>query len=226
MNKFSIIICYALVSLITGATSRLHEDEGIAHTSESINKIGRRALATVTPTRKPRTRSPTRKQTAALYTFPPTRPYLLTPCVVTDKTVYECGEPITVDLDYTRRIPGESARISDRIGIYPCYIEEFKKAEVWQWGCGAPPDTPQTCDRARSKGTIVFNKLPAYNRGGQSWPLAPNYNKERKEVNRCFQVVVLRDDGEPYTRYCESNTFKVYENTKAGCKIRLSSPTD
>jgi hypothetical protein len=159
-------------------------------------------------------------------TSSPTSKRTITPtsklCIIPDRFEYNCGEPITFNFDYSRHSPSEAAKRTDRIGIYPCYIKSFKKAEVWQWSCGG---TPKTC-KARSTGSVKFDKLPSYNRGGQFWPLAPNYNKERKFVNRCYKAVILRDGKEPYTPYCESDQFFVYETSAPNCSIRIESPTD
>jgi hypothetical protein len=166
-----------------------------------------------------RTPLPTRARTPA--------PTMRT-CVVTDKALYECADPITVTVDYSRQIPSEPARIDDRIAIFPCYITEYREADLWQWMCGAPPLVPKTCSRPRSSGTVIFNKLPNYNQGGQKWPLSANYNSDRKEVNRCFKIVILRNStsGGPYTPYCDSERFTINENSRPGCGFRLTSPTD
>jgi hypothetical protein len=141
---------------------------------------------------------------------------------------FECGEPISIRFDYNKSDPRRKPRIGDRIGIYPCYINttSFKRAEVWQWACGAPPKTPKTCTGPRWKGTVVFNKVPSYNHGGQRWPLTANYNKMLKLVNRCFRAVLVRNDGAPYSHVCHSDSFTVNDNSKPGCAIRLTSPTD
>jgi hypothetical protein len=175
-----------------------------------------------TNTREP-TPAPTRGQTSGIQIHRPTH---IQRCVVPDKDVYECGETISASFDYSLHSPQRSPRIDDRIGIFPCYIHTFKEAEVWQWACGAPPLDPQSCSGTRSKGTVVFNKLPGYNHGGQLWPLTANYNSQRQEVNRCFKIVILRNDGEPYSGYCESDPITVNDNYKPGCVIRLTSPTD
>ncbi|KAI2512830.1 hypothetical protein MHU86_1619 [Fragilaria crotonensis] len=173
------------------------------------------------------TPAPTSGQTSNIQIRRPTgNPTTNLPCVVPDKVVYECGETITASFDYSQHIPQRSARIDDRIGIFPCYINTFKEAEVWQWECGAPPLDPQSCSGTRSKGTVVFNKLPGYNHGGQLWPLTANYNSQRQAVNRCFKIVILRHNGDQYTRHCESDGFTVNENSEPKCSIRLTSPTD
>jgi hypothetical protein len=147
-------------------------------------------------------------------------------CVVSDRLEYSCGDPISVNFDYSRNSPSRVARTDDRIGIFPCYIDTYKQAEVWQWICGAPPQTSDKCSVPKSSGNIVFEKLPSYNDGGQAWPVTANYNKVGKFVNRCFKIVILRNDGEPYTPYCTSERITINENSKAGCSIRLFSPTD
>ena len=170
---------------------------------------------------------PMKRRTVAMVTRSPT-PKPTTPCIVPDKKVYECGETITASFNYSAFSPYQAPRIDDRIGIYPAYINKtsFYKAEVWQWGCGAPPMRPKTCRKPRGKGRLTFDKVPPYNNGGQVWPLAPNiqhfvYNgKPADEVNRYFKIVILRNDGEPYTPYCMSNPITVNENSKPGCSIR------
>jgi hypothetical protein len=164
-----------------------------------------------------RTPVPTARRTPA-----PTR----STCATTDKEVYDCGDPITVTFDYALKSPSEPARIRDRIGIYPCYITTFRKADLWQWMCDAPPKKPSKCSAARSSGQVVFNQLPKYNKDGQKWPFSANYNKDRKEVNRCFRIVIMRDGDEPYTPYCISERITINENSRPGCGFRLTSPSD
>jgi hypothetical protein len=171
-----------------------------------------------------------RKTETVFMTAPPTPkpgPHCMTLVSRPSKT-YNCGDPITIRFNYTNHDPPLAPRLDDRIGIYPCYIglKALKKAEVWQWACGAPPNTPKTCSGMRSNGTVVFNMVPKYNRGGQIWPLTANYNSKRKEENRCFRAVLMRNDGEPYSHVCHSDFFTVNENSKPGCAIRLTSPTD
>ena len=173
------------------------------------------------------TKPPTKRQTAAVVTRGPT-PKPATPCVVPDKYVYECGETIKASFNYSAFSPYGAPRIDDRIGIYPAYINKtsYHKAEVWQWGCGAPPLRPKTCSKPRGTGRLTFNKIPSYNHGGQVWPIAPNihhfiYNgKIAHEVNRYFKIVILRDDREPYTPYCMSNRITINENSNRDCHIR------
>merc|ERR1711920_1205739 len=138
------------------------------------------------------------------------------PCIVADASVYQCGNPITVDFNF------EDALITDWIGIYPCEDEIFLHSVVWQWSCGSP-----FCDGAVQNGSIVFDSLPPYNVfGPHSWPVKP-YNNTDGTVNRCFKAVLLRADGPsvpPYVSLCESNEFIIEENDSEGCQISPEKP--
>ncbi|KAI2512833.1 hypothetical protein MHU86_1622 [Fragilaria crotonensis] len=218
------VTLFILLSIVEGNTAKrlgegatigdtyadAHEDDG-----DRANDVSRRA-------------------DVIFITAPPTPtpgPHCMTLVDRPNKT-YNCGDPITIRFNYTHHDPPLTARIDDRIGIYPCYIslKELKEAEVWQWACGGPPKTPKTCSGPRSNGMVVFDKLPKYDNGGQRWPLTANYNSQRKEVNRCFRAVLMRNnnnnDGSPYSHICHTDFFTVNENSKPGCAIRLTSPTD
>jgi hypothetical protein len=179
---------------------------------DDFNDVARRTATVLVITRAP---------------TPKPEPHCMTLVNRPNKT-YNCGEPITLRFNYNNNDPPLTPRMGDRLGIYPCYINTtaFKRAEVWQWACGAPPLTPKTCSKTRSKGTVVFNKVPKYNHGGQVWPLTANHNKKLRLVNRCFRAVLVRNDGEPYSHICHSDSFTVNENSKPGCAIRLTSTTD
>ena len=197
---------------------------------ETVKNVKARSLAASTP-------APTRK-------FVPTSPPVPKPtakpsvrgtlapnvsrgdniCLFTSKKVYDCGEPIEATFNYAYYELRQYPRFTDRLAIYPCYVNTFRSAEVWQWGCGAPPATPASCVLPRSRGNVVFDKKPSYNGGDQMFPVAPNKRSNGK-VNRCFKVVILRSDTAPYERYCESPGFTIKENSKKGCAIRASSPS-
>ena len=221
------IILYTLLALVSlNAAKRLGEDQVIADTGIDlldndfdVNGVSRRAL----------TVAPTRGQTGSVVTREPTKEpdqHCISFVGRTTNLTFACGEPIKLRFNYKLHKPVPAAKVDDRIGIYPCYITDFKRAEVWQWACGGPPNTPKTCTGPRTKGLVTFNKVPKYNHGGQVWPLTANYNKERKMVNHCFKVVIMRNDREPYTPVCHSPPITVHDNSKPGCAIRLKSPTD
>lgn len=149
---------------------------------------------------------------------------LAVPCIIPSKKVYQCGEPIEAFFNYEYSSPRQYARRADRIAIYPCYVDTFRSAELWQWGCGAPPATPSSCALPRSRGNVSFDRKPIYNGGVQIWPVAPN-KRSNGNVNRCFKVVILRSEISPYELYCQSAGFTITENSKAGCAIRASSPS-
>jgi hypothetical protein len=91
-------------------------------------------------------------------------------------------------------------------------------SEVWQWACGRPG-----CTNADPVGSIVFDEFPWYNDGGpHTWPVAP-YITTTGEIERCFRVVYLREDGPsvpPYIHECESVEFTITENSSKGCAVR------
>jgi hypothetical protein len=168
----------------------------------------RLSLATRTPTPYP-TYSP----------VTPNEPY----CLDVDKEVYDCGEPITVSFDVSRRENPETALIQDFIGIFPHYVSSYDVPEVWQWTCSPPPFVPDTCSNGpQYSGNVVFDGLPEYNLEPSAWPVSANYDPLELEVNRFFKVVLLRGDG---TMYCVSKRFEILENSLPGCSIRVSSPS-
>lgn len=203
---------------------------------ENVNLVKSRDLAsqfTQAPTRKvgpptPKPFSPTRPPSVR-GTASPNASGPVNKCIfLVDKTVFDCGEPITVRFNYAYRGaigPLQYPTFKDRIAIYPCYVNTYTRhAEVWQWGCGPPPAIPETCVLPRSRGFITFNGVPRYNGARSDWPLAP-FTKPNGQVNRCFKVVILRTENSPYYPYCEVK-FTVKENSKTGCAIRDSSPSD
>ncbi|KAI2512836.1 hypothetical protein MHU86_1625 [Fragilaria crotonensis] len=202
---------------------------------ESVTSVKARSLAsqyTPAPTRS--TGSTTSKPVSP--TRPPSVRGTLAPgasgpintCIIPSNTTYECGEPISALFNYAYRDPRMYPRFTDRIAIYPCFVNTFNDAEVWQWGCGAPPANPVSCILPRSRGTVVFNGVPSYNGNTSAWPVAPNIRKSTGKVNRCFKIVILRSDNKPFYRYCESVgfTITVKGTSNPKCATRQSSPSD
>lgn len=191
----------------------------------------RRIIPTAAPVPKP-TRAPIPPVDQPINRITPspisrfTQPPNAANCIVPESNLYECGDTIRATFNYASRTPKGLPRINDRIAIYPCYITSFKQAEVWQWACGGPPLTPQTCTGPRASGTVVFNRKPAYNGANAVWPISPNLRPDIKAVNRCFKLVIIRSDGQPYTQYCNSTRITINENSRQGCGYRLTSPTD
>ncbi|KAI2512835.1 hypothetical protein MHU86_1624 [Fragilaria crotonensis] len=200
---------------------------------ETVKSVKARSLAgfTQAPTRKvgpptPKPFSPTK---------PPSVRGTLAPgasgpdpiCIIPSKKVYNCGEPISALFNYAYRDgPRQHPTFKDRIAIYPCYVNTYTRhAEVWQWGCGAPPANPVSCILPRSRGTVVFNRVPGYNGPKSDWPVAPNVRKSNGQTNTCFKIVILRTDNTPYYSYCEAK-FTVKANSNAGCSVRDTSPSD
>jgi len=147
-------------------------------------------------------------------TNPPT-PDVTPPCIVPDKTSYNCGDPITVNFFF------EPALIDDWIGIYPCDTTEFMYATAWQWACG---NDPRQCTSAKTNGTVVFDRIIPYNAyGPHIWPISPKKNNQGG-IDRCYKVVLLRAEGPstpPYNEICESVVvFDVMENNNPGCAVR------
>jgi hypothetical protein len=158
---------------------------------------------------------------------PPTSAPSLPPCMEADKATYECGESISVTFNFGGIVPVEEPLIDDWVGIYPCDVVVYTHAQIWQWTCGPPEQTPRNgCVNAQSEGVILFDSLPAYDQSGpHKWPVAPFVN-EADVVNRCFKAVLMTDQGPstpPYTPYCESTFFDIIENGDEGCAIRDSS---
>ncbi len=200
---------------------------------ENVKSVEARSLATQftkAPTRNvgpptPRTASPTRKPSIR-GSLAPGASGPINICIIPSKKVYNCGEPISALFNYAYRAPRYHPTFKDRIAIYPCYVNTYTRhAEVWQWGCGAPPANPDSCLLPRSRGTVVFDKVPGYNGPKSDWPIAPNKRKSNGKTNTCFKIVILRTDNSPYSSYCEAK-FTVKANSKAGCSVRNSSPSD
>ena len=164
---------------------------------------------------------------------PPTSAPTLPPCMEADKATYQCGEDISITFNFGGSDPLEEPRFNDWVGIYPCEVDVYKHAEVWQWTCGLPPATPANdmcVNGPQSEGVILFDSLPSYNDfGPHVWPVAPFYtDDDRTMINRCFKAVLVREDGPsvpPYITVCECATFNITENDGAGCAIRATSPS-
>jgi hypothetical protein len=152
---------------------------------------------------------------------------------VADKAIYNCGENISIAYNFEGDGPAdEEPRINDWVGIYPCEVDIYKHAEVWEWTCGPPPATPanEMCmNGSQSEGVILFDSLPNYNSyGPHVWPVAPFFNPTQTAVKRCFKAVLVREDGPsvpPYITVCQSPPFEITENDDAGCAIRATSPS-
>jgi hypothetical protein len=202
---------------------------------ENVKNVEARFLATQftkAPTRNvgpptPRTASPTRKPSVR-GSLAPGASGPINVCIIPSNTTYACGEPISALFNYAYRDPRLYPRFKDRIAIYPCYVNTYNDAEVWQWGCGAPPANPDSCLLPRSRGTVVFNGVPSYNGNTSAWPVAPNIRKSTGKVNRCFKIVILRSDDKPFFKYCESVGFNitVKDSNNPKCATRSSSPSD
>ena len=160
----------------------------------------------------------------------------LPPCIVPDKATYLCNETITVGFNFEGS-EGQQPLFDDWVGIYPCDTVEFKHAEVWQYTCGPPDQTPfddnndMCMDGPQSEGVIVFDSLPIYDEfGPHEWPVAPFYvDASQTDINTCFQAVLLRFEGPsvpPYTSICESVRFEISQNdADPDCAVRPDSPS-
>jgi hypothetical protein len=118
----------SIAATMTSASPNLIKVESRSRGSNYKVK-GRISLrASKVPTRRKKTRAPTKKATKRLplATRKPTpspTPSLDAPeCLVVDKEVYDCGDPITVSFNLSGREDPEPARIRDFIGIFPYYV--------------------------------------------------------------------------------------------------------
>jgi hypothetical protein len=172
-------------------------------------------------------------------------PFLLTlpdiclaECLVVDKAVYSCGDPITVSYDYDGAIDDSGVPNTQRplgddwIGIYPCSATiPYYLPEVWKYSCSDSCDQCYDLDVPLS-GEVTFNSLPPCNQfGPHKWPVAPFRGSSTADpdgINRCFRAVLLRFDAPsppPYIAICQSPEFRITDSSRPGCQVRNRSPS-